>query len=273
MTINSSTNQSSLLIVTDLDGSLLDHDNYCWTAAEPCLKKLKMRNVPIIFCTSKTRPEVESLQQQMDLLEQPFICENGALLHAYGQSHIIAEHHPALGYNKIVQILDQLKLEYGFKFSGFSAATADEIVRWTGLSNQQAIFSKQRLASEPILWQDSNDHFTQFQQQLATHHLCLIQGGRFWHVMNMGSQKGLALQFYLQQEQRQQRYWHTIGLGDSPNDLPLLEITNFAVVIRTASAKEMPLQRTDIKNIYHSRHIGPTGWCEGIEYFFHHNNL
>ena len=266
-------NTAPLLIVTDLDGSLLDHHSYSWAAAKPCLNRLKQHNTPIMFCTSKTKPEVELLQQQMGLTEQPYICENGAILATNQQTSIIARQSSALNYLEITRILNQLKKKYHFHFSGFAHASLQEIIQWTGLSPLQAQFSKQRIASEPILWQDSTDQFTQFQQQLEQYQLCLIKGGRFWHVMNIGSNKGIALSHFLQQEQQQDRYWQTIGLGDSPNDLPLLEITDFSVIIQSAQSQNILLQRKDSSHIFHSQHSGPTGWCEGISFFINHLNL
>lgn len=266
-------NTAPLLIVTDLDGSLLDHHSYSWAAAEPCLVQLKKQNIPIMFCTSKTKPEVELLQQQMGLTGQPYICENGAILSSYQKTTIVAESFSALNYLEITRILDLLKKKYHFVFSGFAHASLQEIMDWTALSPLQAQYAKQRMASEPILWQDSDEQFTQFQQHLTQYKLCLIRGGRFWHVMNIGSNKGVALSLFLQQEKQQQRYWQTIGLGDSPNDQPLLERTDFSVVIQSDQSKNIILKSKDLQHVYYSQHQGPTGWREGILYFLKHLNL
>ena len=45
---------SSLMIVTDLDGSLLDHHDYNWDAASEWLARLKQQAIPVVFCSSKT---------------------------------------------------------------------------------------------------------------------------------------------------------------------------------------------------------------------------
>ncbi|WP_111891418.1 HAD-IIB family hydrolase [Acinetobacter sp. MB5] len=255
------------LIVTDLDGSLLDHNDYSWSAAEPCLSRLIQMNIPIMFCTSKTRSEVHMLQVQMGLSGQPAICENGAILLVEGKTKIISADCANLNYCEITQILDRIRAVYGLDFTGFHDVDTQQIMKWTNLPIESARLAQERLASEPIIWQGTSLQFKQFQQCLEEYRLCLIQGGRFWHVMNIGSDKGAALSAFLQQERHQQRYWKTVGLGDSPNDLPLLEITNFAVVIRTGQSNGIALSRKDLQNIYYSEYYGPKGWCQGIQHF------
>ena len=48
---------SDIWVVTDLDGTLLDHA-YDWSAAKPALRWLKQIGVAVIPCTSKTAEEV-----------------------------------------------------------------------------------------------------------------------------------------------------------------------------------------------------------------------
>lgn len=66
--------QSRLLILTDLDGSLLDADTYGYEAARPALKSLRDRGIPLIFCSSKTFAEVEPIRHEMENTV-PFIVE------------------------------------------------------------------------------------------------------------------------------------------------------------------------------------------------------
>ena len=65
-----------VIIFTDLDGSLLDHENYSFTEAMPSLRRIKQSGIPLIITTSKTRMEVEHLQREIGIRE-PFIAENG----------------------------------------------------------------------------------------------------------------------------------------------------------------------------------------------------
>ena len=47
------------IVFTDLDGTLIDHNTYSYESAIISLNLLKEHNIPLIFCTSKTRTEIE----------------------------------------------------------------------------------------------------------------------------------------------------------------------------------------------------------------------
>ena len=59
-------------VVTDLDGTLMDH-HYDWSPAEPAIRRLQKAGIPVIPCTSKTAEEVIRFRHELDL-HDPFIC-------------------------------------------------------------------------------------------------------------------------------------------------------------------------------------------------------
>ena len=65
-----------LLVVSDLDGTLLDHTTYAFDAARAALERLRDARVPLVLCTSKTRAEVEPIRAALRNAH-PFIVENG----------------------------------------------------------------------------------------------------------------------------------------------------------------------------------------------------
>src|SRR5690606_41324218 len=52
------------LVFTDLDGTLLNHQNYSFAPAKEALALLKYRSIPLIIATSKTFSEVVVLQKE-----------------------------------------------------------------------------------------------------------------------------------------------------------------------------------------------------------------
>ena len=70
---------SEYIIFTDMDGTLVDHDTYSYDAAKPALELIKAKNIPLIFCTSKTRAELEVYCNELDI-NHPFISENGGAI-------------------------------------------------------------------------------------------------------------------------------------------------------------------------------------------------
>ena len=50
-------------VVTDLDGTLLDH-GYDWSPAKDLIRQLQQQRIPVIPCTSKTAEEVRGFPPQ-----------------------------------------------------------------------------------------------------------------------------------------------------------------------------------------------------------------
>lgn len=259
----------SLLIVTDLDGSLLDHHSYSWQAAQPWLERLRQHQVPVVLCSSKTASEITLLQHQLGLSGQPFIAENGALaqINVPGHSRPLCRHGGA-DYASICYTLNRLRQQQGYKFTGFADVSAAEVSQWTGLAIADAANARQREASESLIWRDTPQQFAAFRQQLADADLTLVEGGRFWSVMGKESGKGLALRWLLASYPTPDpRPRLTIGLGDGPNDAPMLDAVDYAVVIKGHSNTPVQLTRSDSDRIYHSAAFGPAGWAEGMDFF------
>ena len=253
--------QQPLLVITDLDGSLLDHHTYRWDAAAEWLAELQRNQVPVVICSSKTAAEIVPLQKRIGLTGIPFIAENGALVQMSAQRRVrVPPESP--GYDALCQTLSTLQSR--FRFQGFCNFSNAEVAAMTGLAEGEATLARQREASEVIVWRDDEEKLEAFRAALAQHQLQLTQGGRFWHVMPTGSGKGEALRWLLGQ------YDHvptTIGLGDGPNDAPMLDAVDYAVVIKGYSKKSVSLTRQDAQQIYHTAHYGPEGWKEGLDYF------
>lgn len=255
---------SSLMIITDLDGSLLDHHDYNWDAASEWLARLKQHQIPLVICSSKTAAEIIPLQKKLGIVGAPFIAENGARVVLGGEQTPPTE--TSAGYHALCQTLHAMQAR--FRFNGFHEFSDAEVARFTGLTLTEASQSRLREASEVVLWRDDEHRLQEFREALAEHHLALTQGGRFWHVMPAGTGKGIALadiQQHLAAQEGKSRT--TLGLGDGPNDVPMLERVDYAVVIKGFSKTPVELQRTDTENVYHTAHVGPQGWREGLDYF------
>ena len=65
-----------LVLFTDLDGTLLDHDTYTAEPALPALDIISRRHIPLVVCTSKTAAEIQKLRDSIGNSD-PFISENG----------------------------------------------------------------------------------------------------------------------------------------------------------------------------------------------------
>lgn len=69
-----------VVVFADLDGTLLDRTTFAADAAADAIGALSRARIPLVFCSRKSRAEIELLQQRLDV-HHPFIAENGGALH------------------------------------------------------------------------------------------------------------------------------------------------------------------------------------------------
>ncbi len=71
---------TQIVLYTDLDGTFLDQRSNSFADALPGLGLASLRGIPIVFCSSKTRAEIEALHHMVGL-RAPFIVENGGAIY------------------------------------------------------------------------------------------------------------------------------------------------------------------------------------------------
>lgn len=271
-----------LLIFTDLDGTLIDHYSYSADAALSTLAELQAQQIPVIFNTSKTIEECQSLASELNL-DCPFIVENGSAI-CFPDQAFAEQARQVMGSATwqsiealdgdqplsvcvlgadLASIHEQLMpLQSSFDFLVLSMTDVDTVCELTGLNTEQARKAQQRRYSEPLIWRDSEPALAGFKMQVAALGLTLLQGGRFIHVLGP-SDKGRALQA-LSACYRDicQKPFETVALGDSGNDLAMLQAADHPVLIRSP-AHTLPTHN-NIKNLRISQSTGPAGWAECI---------
>lgn len=258
-----------LLVFTDLDGTLLDQDSYAFEAAVPALERLARLAVPVIPVTSKTLAEIEVLVPSLGL-NGPCIAESGGLvaiprgyftppLRLQPLGPFLVEY-LSPPYAEILAVLEDLRRTASFEFTGFSDLSDAEVARLTDLDAESARRARRRLCSEPLLWRDSAEARQHFSRRLRERGLSLAEGGRFLHVLGQ-TDKSRAID-------RLKGYYRgaglsefeTIALGDSPNDVPMLQGADTAVVVRRKDEGRLAMEsRADLVRTAAS---GPAGWNE-----------
>jgi mannosyl-3-phosphoglycerate phosphatase len=273
MYMNASTTQADgrmhLAVFTDLDGSLLDHHTYSFENARPALRCLCEQRIPLVFVTSKTRPEVEMLQATMGIRE-PFIVENGAAIFfpdRYRGWRIDAGFRQppytvvqlGAAYPEIRRFFQRVKP--GFNLQGFGDLSAEDIERLTGLSPEQAALARQREFTEPFLMEDDAG-MIDLQQIAEASGFKITRGGRFYHLMGSGQDKGIALGQAISLFLRNTRQrLLTVGLGDGANDVGMLESVDIPILIPHPDGS---YEKLDAPNMRRARHPGSYGWNETI---------
>ena len=259
-----------LIVFTDLDGTLLDHEDYLWQEAAPALQRLMALHCPVILNSSKTFSEMLQHTAQFQL-QHPFALENGSAIaipmgyfdnppHSRPEYEII---YFGKAYSQITQLLDQLRTEQGFPFEGFHDWSAEQISEHTRLNEIGALAAQARHCSEPILWHGSELALERFRSLLHEHGLNLTRGGRFYHVMSNVS-KRTAVDWLIQKYREHQPHidWISVALGDSENDIPMLQAVDHPVLIPNPH-RDLPVLPDGFSCITATQ-AGPAGWNEAM---------
>ena len=228
-----------LLIFTDLDGSLLDHQTYSFKDAEETLLHLRQRAIPLILTSSKTRAEIKKLQEKLRLNE-PFIAENGGGIYLPSDYTMVdTSTLEPLGayfgiqfgksYTYIRSVFEKFQDKY--KIKGFGDMTAEDIMEITGLTIEDAILAGQRDFTEPFQFL-AESRPQELQDEVTDYGLTVTRGGRFYHLMSAKQDKGRAVEetAHLFQTQNPENLV-TVGLGDAENDFPMLKVVDIPVLI------------------------------------------
>ncbi|GAA4878031.1 HAD-IIB family hydrolase [Ferrimonas pelagia] len=250
------------LVVTDLDGTLLDHHTYQYDAAQAALALCRQRRIPLIFNTSKTLAESQALASALSL-HWPMVVENGSAIHLpeplEGEPRAVILGQPR---QQLVAWLQRERQRAGFSVQGFSDWSVAELAAHTGLSLAQAELAQQREYSEPLLWQDTEHAFLTFQASARAQGFTLLKGGRFFHLLGQ-TDKGRATTWLRQ-------HYHTrsgqpvqiIALGDGHNDSAMLAAADVAVQIRSPVHPFPP--KPAAKRVIQTELCGPAGWAQAL---------
>lgn len=260
--------QDTLLVFSDLDGSLLDIHTYAWQPAMPWLDKLQDFQVPLILCSSKTAAEMQDIQQDLGLEGLPFIAENGAVIQPDVRWEKAQRHTMGMLHRDIRPFIEQIRLQAGYKFTTFDDVDDRVIGEWTGLSRYRSTLARKHEASVTLIWRDTDEKMVQFEEELAQRGLKCLQGARFWHILDARCGKDVAVNWLIAQYREQEGILPTtLGLGDGPNDAPLLDSVDFAVVIKGINRQGITLRDDNPARVYHTQQAGPAGWHEGLDHF------
>lgn len=257
------------LVFTDLDGTLLNHDNYKSDAAHAMIDTLKARDIPIVFVTSKTRAEVERLQQEL-AIHDPFIIENGAAafipdgyrgfeLSAYPLRDGYRVLELGTPYAEIRAFLQQMRAKYGVR--GFGDMSEQEVAELIDLPGPRAKDAMAREYTEPFLIGDEGQERA-IQSEAGKSAFSVTKGGRFYHMMGEAQDKGRAVEAVIAVFHDNGYLPKTISLGDSRNDVPMFAVTDVAILIPKIDGSYEPVV---LRNMIKARDPGASGWSSALQ--------
>jgi len=258
------------IIFTDLDGTVLDRETYSFEPAQPALRVIREKDIPLVLSSSKTRAEIELYRKRLEN-DHPFISENGGAVFIpkdyfsfrfpYDREldwYFVLE----LGtfYLQIIEVLESIKKETRIPIRGFSDLTAKEVASLCGLSLKEAEFAKKREYDEPFMIEGGEEEAEVVKTKIEEKGMNYVWGGKFHHILGEND-KGKAVEILKELYENEFFSISTVGIGDSLNDLPMLLAVDHPIFLRE---KEGSPQEIPFKNMIFVEGTGPRAWNEAI---------
>lgn len=256
-----------IIIFTDLDETLLERGSYSFEKALPALALLRERDIPLVICSSKTRPEIEAYREKLGNAH-PFVAENGGgiymprgyfedlggfeTLESGGCGAIIL----GARYGELREAVVGLRSE-GFDLMGFGDMSVEEISALTGLGGGEAALARQREFDEAFVF---TGDALKLRAAIEKKGLNMTEG-RLFHLMG-DSDKGKAVGILKELYKLKYRDPVFAALGDSPTDAPMLRNVDYPVLVKKDDGKYDG--RVSVPNIIRAKGIGPDGWNRAV---------
>lgn len=260
-----------LLFITDLDGTLLHPRTYSFEAAREAMVALKERGIPLVFCSSKTRVEIEDYRARAGNTD-PFVSENGGGVFVptgyfrfdpggeeFEDYNVMVFGTP---YPEIRKKFVGLRERLGIKVTGFGDMTLEAIAELAGMTMSEAAMAAQRDFDEPFVFEKGEDRVEEFLSAVTESGLNWTEG-RFYHLLG-DNDKGTATRIIKRLFQYQFPRWRikTVCLGDNPNDFSMLKEADIPVLVMREDGSYAP--GVDLPGLIKSTAVGPEGWNQTV---------
>ena len=261
-----------LVVLTDLDGTLLDQRTCSFSAANEALNELQRHKVPIVLCSRRTRIEIELIQLDLHL-RHPFISENGSAL-------FIPRNYFPFGVRDARSAGGCDVVEFGIPFGRL----VESLRRVAGELSAAVVITRE-MQGEPGTghcqcdsrqggWVEPHEYDVPFRlldsiprqknrlfSALRSAGLNCARGNGCYRVTGV-TDRGLAVRRLRSLCERAWGDVLTVGLGDSSDDLPLLLRVDIPFVVRNLALGISNQLCCLVPRARMSSAPGPQGWNE-----------
>lgn len=266
-----------IIFLTDLDGTLLNFDNFSFEAIRADLLEFIKSGIDIIPVSSKTRPEMIKFCSALGV-DLPFIYENGAGFCSDAKTS--NQNDVILGrpVDELMRIWDAsipVELKADCKF--LSAMEIEECSALLGLSGEPLALALARSYTALLKFTGDKTALTLLNIYVERAGLTLQKGGRVFCLSGLHNKASFINRFRQKipgqkisgQKISSQRIMDRpeniiIAFGDGNNDIPMLNAADFACIIPRPNGEHLPPDKITTKKIIASQ-PAPLGWIETAE--------
>jgi mannosyl-3-phosphoglycerate phosphatase len=243
------------IIFSDIDGTILDFENYSYKISLPAIRTLAGKGIPLILVSSKTYIEMLKLHKQLKL-PWPFIFENGAGISQHGTYTLYGK-----SYQKLVQYKPAIEQACG-TITWAENLPLTKLSEYTGLSTRKVKDMMARMASVLFIAHHTLD-INQINKQLHPFGIAITTGGKFFTVIDSDVNKGSAVQMIQAMYRQHYTSIYSYAIGDGLNDIDMFKAVDEAYFVGKRNL--FKTIQTLCPGIHKSRKEGPEGFCEVID--------
>lgn len=243
-------------VLTDLDGTLLEHGGVLLPEARRAIRTARERGIPVVPLTSKTEVELRAFLADLDLGGIGGFENGGGVL---GPDGIVVSE-KALVLEALVERLEELARLSGFALRPATRMTTEELVRRTGLPESRIPGMLSRRFGLPFLAPDgAGEELDRAARRIPGTRL--TRGGLFWHLSGDHGKED-ALETLLRSGLVARP---VAGFGDAPNDAGFLARCDVAVLVPGPSGSVDPVLRAAVPGARIAPHPAGRGWAAVLD--------
>jgi mannosyl-3-phosphoglycerate phosphatase len=263
-----------LVVVTDIDASLLEAGTRSLHDERAALDFLTARGIPLVINSSRTRAEIERLHKTLRL-QTPFISEQGsALFVPHGSLPLVPSYaHPAVGggviefgrrYYEVVETLRLTSRELEVDIVGFAELTIEGVARELGVPIVEAQLAKVREYTELFrIVGETETRRRRLVKALGRRGLRCVRVGAH-HLVTAAPDRAASLWAL---KAMWTEVWDEpliIGLADSEDDIAWVRHADVAIFVQREGANVSSRVLSKLPSIHVARSRGRAGWSEAI---------
>lgn len=260
-----------IMFMTDLDGTLLGHDDFDFAAIRDDLKALIGRGIKIMPNSSKTRREIDGFCAALGM-RLPYVYENGAgignadLIGPTAKGKCWRTHGMSLADLRTVWA-QSIRPEMSSKCHFLADMPQREQTRHLGLQGNALAQALQREHSAPFVFSGSGEEFSTLSRQAARAGLAVKKGGRVCNLSGGHDKSGYTFAVRAAHRQTGTKLC-IVGFGDGDNDIGMLQQSDVACLIPRPGADALKLPYPPPRVVTASQ-PAPKGWLEAARKALH----
>jgi len=230
------------LVVSDLDGTLLDAEHRLSTRTLSAVRKLVDQGVQFMLATGRHYQDVSLIAEQLEV-ECCLITSNGARVHNHLGELLYENQMPSHLVERVIELSNGFEVHRNLyqQDKWLVEAPHEELLaihKTSGFSYQLTDFSKIELDHiDKIYFTAEHKALIELEavlkQYLSADLYITFTSPEYLEVMNLGVSKGQALQMLL--DQKAIHAAEVMVLGDGMNDKEMLALVGHQVVMANAS--------------------------------------